>query len=342
MENLAIVCAFDPKTAYGYSHYLVAREIQRVIGGKVYNFQDKKIPEKNILFVGTCTANVLTYLTRFLPRKNVVLYATVEGFPIILPKSVEREVAKRIKIVAVSEYVKMWIETSQLHCDGVVYHGINMKNRKYDKFFLEYLTESWTKGRQIVLAVIGNMPRKGVDKFMLTSKLVQAQKDVCFILHSGGGPPPAIDVRRLSEQLQLNDFWFTNSFAMYSPEKMNALYYGCTVYVQPSLCEGFGRPMIEAMRFFKPVVAVDAQPYSEIVENGKTGILVPCLRVEGVNWMDQIQMNLHLYSVNDVADAILKLLEGKKSIKMKKAIAGQSEKFESTMVYPQLSTYFES
>ena len=340
--SLAIVAAFDPKTAYGYPFYLITQEIQRVfkkngVSSKIYNFQERKIPEENILFVGTCHGNILTYLTRFLPQKKVVLYGTLEGFPMINPNSVEREVAKQIKIVAFSEYSKMCMESSEIYCDGVVYPGIPMEDRKFDDRFAEWITDSWAKKRPIVLTVVGNMPRKGVDKYMIASKMVQAKRDVCFILHSGGG---ALDVRGLAEQLQLNDFWFTNSFGMYPPEKLNALYHVSDVYVQPSYCEGFGMPMIEAMRFLLPVVAVDAQPYSEIVVNGKTGLLISCKGVEGVNWMNQIQLNMHQYSVDDLADAILTLLRyDAVRIKMEKAIARRRKKFDSSIVYPKLLTY---
>lgn len=342
-SNLAIVAAFDPKTAYGYPFYLITQEIQRVfkksgVSSKIYNFQERKIPEKNILFVGTCHGNILTYLTRFLPDRKVVLYGTLEGFPMLDPNSVEREVAEQIKIVAFSEYSKMCMESSEIHCDGVVYPGIDMEDRRFDKRFAEWIMDGWAKAKPIVLTVVGNMPRKGVDKFMIASKLVHAERDICFILHSGGG---SLDVRGLAAQLQLNDFWYTNSFGMYPPEKLNALYHVSDVYVQPSHCEGFGMPMIEAIRFLRPVVAVDAQPYSEIVVNGKTGLLVPCKGVEGVNWMNMIQLNMHQYSVDDLADNILKLLSGKRRIKMKKAIARRREKFDSKIVYPKLLTYLE-
>lgn len=344
-EPIAIVCAFDLSTALGYSHLLVAQEVQRVFAkkgviAKLYNFQERVIPEKNVLFVGTYMSNVLTYLTRF-HEKKVVFYASVEGFPILDERGIERRVAERITTVANSHYTKMCIETGKLKCDGVVYLGIDMNDVAYDKDFESWIVDTWTKGRKTVLYVTGNMPRKAVDKYMLISKLVQAKEDACFILHSGGGPPPAVDVRGMAEQLQLNDFWFTNGFGLYSAEKMNALYHLSSVYAQSSYCEGFGRPMIEAMRFKLPVVAVDAQPFNEVVEKDKTGLLVPCKNVEGVNWMNQIQLNLHQYSVDDFAEAVLTLLREKALTKrMKPEIAFRCSEFDSSNTYIKLLEYF--
>jgi glycosyltransferase involved in cell wall biosynthesis len=48
-----------------------------------------------------------------------------------------------------------------------------------------------------------------------------------------------------------------------------------TVYVQPALMEGFGIAVLEAMATGKPVVATMAGGLPEIVDNEKTGLLVP-------------------------------------------------------------------
>ena len=47
------------------------------------------------------------------------------------------------------------------------------------------------------------------------------------------------------------------------------------VFVFPSLWEGFGLAVIEAMRARVPVVCSDAGPLREIVVDGETGLLVP-------------------------------------------------------------------
>ena len=49
----------------------------------------------------------------------------------------------------------------------------------------------------------------------------------------------------------------------------------CDVFCVPSEDESFGIVYGEAMRYGKPVVALDVAPVNEIVANGETGILVP-------------------------------------------------------------------
>ena len=53
-----------------------------------------------------------------------------------------------------------------------------------------------------------------------------------------------------------------------------ALLQGCKVFVLPSRFETFGIVILEAMAFRKPVVATTAGGIPEIIENGKSGLLV--------------------------------------------------------------------
>lgn len=49
----------------------------------------------------------------------------------------------------------------------------------------------------------------------------------------------------------------------------------CLFLCVPSNDESFGMVYVEAMSHGKPVIALDISPINEIIENGKTGILVP-------------------------------------------------------------------
>jgi glycosyltransferase involved in cell wall biosynthesis len=58
-----------------------------------------------------------------------------------------------------------------------------------------------------------------------------------------------------------------------SDEVLHALYRSASVYVQPSLTEGFGLPLLEAMHAGVPVVTSDGGALSEVV--GDAGLVVP-------------------------------------------------------------------
>lgn len=65
-----------------------------------------------------------------------------------------------------------------------------------------------------------------------------------------------------------------------SDEKLASLYTKALFFVLPSLCEGFGLPVLEAMRFGCPVIASRAGALPEIV--GQAGLLVNPYQVEEI------------------------------------------------------------
>jgi glycosyltransferase involved in cell wall biosynthesis len=57
--------------------------------------------------------------------------------------------------------------------------------------------------------------------------------------------------------------------------ELKALYSRCRAFVLLSEAEGFGLAFLEAMSFGKPCVAAEAGAVPELVQNGRTGLLVP-------------------------------------------------------------------
>ena len=49
--------------------------------------------------------------------------------------------------------------------------------------------------------------------------------------------------------------------------KIKYLYEHCRALIHPSLAEGFGLPIIEAMYFQKPIIASDILPFKELAKN---------------------------------------------------------------------------
>ena len=99
--------------------------------------------------------------------------------------------------------------------------------------------------------------------------------------------------------------------------------------------------MIEALRFHKPVIAVDVEPYNEVVENGETGLLIPCKKVVQHRYMDRFLFPLHTYSVDALADAIIETLSDKKIYRnMANKCAGVKEKFDAENTYSKIINFF--
>jgi len=346
MDELAIV-----SEQQAFTHWKVATDIYNVLKKRVgkcnlYDWAAREIPEKNILFVGTILSTTLHYLTRFLPNKKVVFYTTLEGEPLIDP--IGRNIAKHVKLVAVSDFAGEMLEHVELDCDGVVYHGIPMNNTQRDTRFDEFLNliqhppNKPKIRRRKYLTISSNMERKGLDHLLVAHKLVEFNNpDAILILHSGGG---FYDITRLSDLLELTfeRFWFTNSFGMYDNYQMNSLINFAEFLVQPSFTEGFGIPMIEALKHGKLVIAIDVPPYNEIVQNGETGLLIPVRQEKRVKFLNRIVLLMRLYSVNDLAEAISKMLNDKYRQKLSANITQKVKmRFEAENTYPALLKYFE-
>jgi len=65
-----------------------------------------------------------------------------------------------------------------------------------------------------------------------------------------------------------------------SDEELASLYQNALFFVLPSLCEGFGLPVLEAMRFGCPVIASKAGALPEVV--GDAGLLVDPYKIEEI------------------------------------------------------------
>jgi glycosyltransferase involved in cell wall biosynthesis len=60
-----------------------------------------------------------------------------------------------------------------------------------------------------------------------------------------------------------------------TPEQLSACYANCDVFALPSSGEGFGMVFLEAMAYGKPVIGGAHGGIPDLVEDGKTGLLVP-------------------------------------------------------------------
>jgi len=60
------------------------------------------------------------------------------------------------------------------------------------------------------------------------------------------------------------------------------IYEQCSVYVQPTVTEGFGIPVLEAMAYGRPVIVTEGAGVSELIEDGKEGFVVPIRSPEAI------------------------------------------------------------
>jgi len=294
-------------------------------------------PGGDILFVGTVFRQTLNFLTPFIGRSQVVFYGTTEGHSFVDEASLK--VAEQINIVAVSNFVKQMLKEIGISAIDVVHHGIDMANRRVDAQFYQGLRRK-LRNKKIVLAVSANHSRKGLDNLLRAYSLVEKRiENTYLVLHSE--PTGYYSLSKIAKNLKVKRYWSTNLFGKLSTSRLNALYKLCDIYVQPSYSEGFGLTTLEAFRFDKPVIAVDAPPFNEIVKQKENGILVPVRKTRWLNFSDLVLFKMHMYRAQDMASAMLELITNPDEVtRMQEHIRKEKWNWSAQKLFPKLLNYF--
>lgn len=159
---------------------------------------------------------------------------------------------------------------------SVIYHGIEA-----DKYEIRDRHSSLRKELGIGedIPIVGNIgriePQKAVDDFLKAAKSVKNQIPNAKFLVVGDGPLRN-DMERLSIQLGIEGDVIFTGWKKNVKEYMDVMDVVCI----PSLWEALPFLLLEAMAMKKPIVATSVGGIPEVVDNGKTGILIPPSRPE--------------------------------------------------------------
>lgn len=114
--------------------------------------------------------------------------------------------------------------------------------------------------------------RKNLEWLLDTFASYCAAGHAGHLVIAGRGPEEeALRVRAAAQALEKR----VHFFGGISPEQQLALYRSASVFVFPSLMEGFGLAAAEAMACGMPAIVSDRGSLPEVVEHERTGIVVP-------------------------------------------------------------------
>lgn len=159
------------------------------------------------------------------------------------------------------------------HKIKTIYNGI-------DKLKFATLNSEMRPDRKNLLFVGRLVPRKGVEYLIEAVWLIRGKgQDVCLYIVGKGEKGYELKLKRLVRNYGLEKE--VKFLGFVSDEELGSIYSEADIFVLPSLIEGFGLVLLEAMAYGKPVVASDIGGVNEVVRDGKDGILVKPKEPEG-------------------------------------------------------------
>jgi glycosyltransferase involved in cell wall biosynthesis len=132
-------------------------------------------------------------------------------------------------------------------------------------------------GQPIIGTVANLFPRKGLEYLVqAVGNLKESFDNILLVIVGTGDAQYESQLRKQIQDLNLTQHVLFTEFQEY-PELFVSQF---DVFVLPSIQEGFGIVLLEAMALGKPIVASHVGGIPEIVQHEKTGILVKAADVE--------------------------------------------------------------
>jgi glycosyltransferase involved in cell wall biosynthesis len=180
------------------------------------------------------------------------------------------------RVIAISQYLKELLKETGLSENRivVVYHGIDLKCFSPDpKARARLASEFSIRPEEVILAAVGVLkPIKNPQVLVEACAELSRRQVVTRLIVAGDGDMKA-QLEELSSKLGVADriHWLGHR------ADPAALLQGCDIFLLASVGEAFGLVLPEAMACGLPVVASRSGSIGEIVEDGRTGFLVPPL-----------------------------------------------------------------
>lgn len=160
----------------------------------------------------------------------------------------------------------------------VIYEGIDESFCPASKADIERVRAEYSPDRPWLLMVGTLEPRKNHATAIRALRQLKQEGFPHRLLCVGGKGWLFSEVTALANSLGLND---DVSFAGYAPaEDLPALYSGADCALTPSLYEGFGFPVLEAMACGAPVVCSNSSSLPEVA--GEAALLIPAEDVDAL------------------------------------------------------------
>jgi glycosyltransferase involved in cell wall biosynthesis len=186
-------------------------------------------------------------------------------------KLTERAIKKADKIVTISEHTKRDLVRDLGISEDKIFVELIDVDEVYKKEIsnedLESVLRKYDLKRGYIYSGGGLDKRKNMESLILAYKKLLDQNEAIPLLVISGKLMPELaplitDVERLVQDLGISDKVRLLGFV--DQEDLPAIYQGAKLFVYPSLYEGFGMPVLEAMNQGAPVLASSTSSIPEV------------------------------------------------------------------------------
>ena len=218
---------------------------------------------------------VLTIIYDLIPLRLPTLFPEHGMFREQIRRACQRSSA----LIAISECTKqdlielMDVKPERIH---VVYPGQNCDVQRLDPDQIATVLARHRIDRPYVLYVGSLGPHKNVTTLLRAYEQARLAKKVSAALVLAGGTEWGEKTLAVLESLKVKQDVIVTGFVQ--DEDLPGLYAGAELFVFPSLYEGFGLPVLEAMTYGKAVVASNGGAIPEVI--GRAGLCVDAQDVD--------------------------------------------------------------
>jgi len=250
------------------------------------------------------------------------------------------QMAQNLRIIVPSEFCRTCLKGNNIPVLDVVPHGINHDDfkfediPKYDR--LKQLRQRFPD-RKILFSNLNPIHRKGFVHLQKALEILHqriAHKYI-FILHTG-----LEKAKKLNPSItETPNLVIEDQYSKLPFREIALKTVACDVFVFPSLLEGFGEPILEAMAAKKPIVCLDAPAMNELVSE-KEAYLFPMTQLREEKWDNGAIAQLHDYDPASLAEAMQHAVEDEReSLEKAEAAYKKSLDYDYRKVYSKLVAY---
>jgi len=249
-------------------------------------------------------------------------------------------VARQMRIVVPSQFCKRCLEKNDIKVLDVIPHGIDhadfmfTNEPKYARF--QQLKEKYPN-KKILFSNLNPLHRKGFHHLQKALEILHKQipDKFIFILHTG-----LERARKINPTIEKTPNLIIEDQYAQLPFRTIALKtVSCDIYVHPSLNEGFGEPILEAMAAKRAIVCLDAPAMNELVGKEEAW-LFPMSELKEEKWSNGAWAQMHYYKPEALAEAMRHAIEDEnESLEKAEKAYKKSLEYDYRKVYSKLIAY---